>query len=72
MNQLPSMNFFTEERMLEFWGYVRQLLSSVSPMVMLAVALIALGLFLVIIINTFKQAASKNDDDDDEIEVKHY
>ncbi|MGD6940959.1 hypothetical protein ACQCT6_02825 [Cytobacillus gottheilii] len=70
MNQLPSMNFFTEERMLEFWGYVRQLLSSVSPMVMLAVALIALGLFLVVIINTFKQAASK--DDDEEFEVKHY
>ncbi|MFC5732168.1 hypothetical protein [Cytobacillus gottheilii] len=72
MNQLPSMNFFTEARMLEFWGYVKQLLSAVSPMVLLAVAVIAAGMLLVIIVNAFRQAASKDDDDNDEYEVKHY
>lgn len=72
-NQIPSMTFFTEERMLEFWGYVRAILSSISPMVMLAVAIIAVGLLLVIIISSFKQAAKKdNDDDDRDYEVRHY
>lgn len=72
-NQLPSMNFFTEARMLEFWGYVRTILSSVSPMVMLAVAIIAVGLLLVIIITSFKQAAKKEDDEEDQdYEIRRY
>lgn len=72
MNEIPSMKFFTEERMLEFWGYVRELLMSASPMVMLSVAVVAVGMFLTIIINAFKQARSNNNDDDSDYEIKHY
>lgn len=68
-----DMTFFTEERLLEFWGYVRSMLLSVSPMVMLMVALTAVSLLLVIVVRIFKQANRKDDkDDDDEFEIRHY
>lgn len=71
---IPSMNFFTKDRMLEFWGYVRELLLATSPMVMLGVAIIAVGLLLGIIISMFKQANREDNDNDhdDDYEVRHY
>lgn len=71
-NSIPDMTFFTDARMQEFWGLVKALLLSVSPMVMISVALIAVGMLLTIIVNSFKQARSKDDDDDSDYEIKHY
>ncbi|MGG0718384.1 hypothetical protein ABE096_12440 [Robertmurraya massiliosenegalensis] len=64
------MNFFTEARMMEFWGYVKTILTSASPMVMLMFALIAVGFTIGIIIRIFKEA--RKDDDEDDYEIKHY
>ena len=72
MNQLPSMTFFTDARMLEFWGYVRQLLSVASPMVMLVAAAIAVSMLIGIIVRAIRKAKDDEDDDDQGYEVKHY
>ena len=70
MANIPSMNFFTEARMLEFWGYVRAILMSASPMVMLGVAIFCVGLVITIIIRAFRQA--QDDDQDEDFDIKHY
>lgn len=66
-----SMVFFTPERMMEFWGYCRMLLISASPMVMISVALIAVGLTISIIVRIFAKA-KEDDGADQDYEVKHY
>lgn len=76
-NNLPSMQFFTDARLREFWGYVRELTLTVSPLIMLAAAVVAVGMLLAIIVNAFKQASRNDDDDDDrndnnDYEVRRY
>ena len=67
------MTFFTADRMDEMWGFVFDLLKMASPAVLIAVAIISVGILLTIIVNTFKKS-EKNQldgaydlhDDDDE------
>lgn len=69
---MPQINFFTEARMTEFWGYVKMLLSAASPAVLMAVALIAVGMVLSIVITAWKKSASDKEGEDDDYEIKHY
>ena len=73
LNPMPEINFFTEERMAEFWGYVQMLLKTSMPSVMMVVALMAAGMIITIVIAAFKKAASdKEEKDDDDYEIRHY
>jgi len=71
---MPQINFFTEARMTEFWGYVKMLLTTASPAILMDVALIAVGMVIAIIVNAWKKASRENnsDDENDDYEVKHY
>lgn len=64
--------FYTPERMAELWKNVESLLSMVSPGVMIWVAITAVGMLLIIIINAFRQATAPKEEDDDDVEVRHY
>lgn len=66
-----NITFATTENMTTFWGFVRTLLGFASPWVMIAVAIMGVGLLLGIVINSFKKA-SKDADHEDDIEIKHY
>ena len=71
------INFFTESRMIEFWGYVKMLLLAANPVVMMAVGVIAVGLIFRIVVRVWKQASAarskgKSADDGDDYEVRHY
>lgn len=67
-----NITFATPGNMNTFWGFVRTLLSFASPWVMIAVAIMAVGLLLVIVINSFKNAAKDDSEDKDDYEVRHY
>lgn len=62
-----DLTFFTAERMSTFWGYVRMLLESVSPIVMIVAALGALGIFITIIVKAMNKA-----EDDQDFEYREY
>lgn len=66
-----NISFATDGNMTVFWGFVRTLLSFASPWVMIAVAILAVGMLLAIVVQAFKKA-SKEDDPDDDIEIRHY
>ncbi|WP_445486474.1 hypothetical protein [Niallia sp. 03133] len=68
---MPKINFFTEARMNEFWEYVKMLLSTASPMVLIMVAVSAAGLLITILVRIFRKAAADEEDNDD-YEVRHY
>lgn len=67
---IMSITFATPGNMNTFWGFVQTLLGFASPWVMIAVAIAAVGLLLLVIVNSFRKAAK--DEDEDEIEVRHY
>lgn len=72
---LGNIVFFTPERMSELWDMVGKLLSMASPMVMLAAAIVAVGLLIGVVIHSFRQAAvtkKEDDDDDNGYEVRRY
>ena len=69
---MPQITFFTDARMTELWGYVKMLLTFASPSVLMAVAIIAVGMVLTIVISAWKNAASKKEEQDDDYEIKHY
>lgn len=68
--------FFTKDRMFEMWGWVESLLKLASPAVLIAVAILSVGLLLPIIVNTFKKSEKNQLDgaydlhDDDEESVR--
>lgn len=66
-----KIDFWSNSRMSEFWGYVKMLLEGVSPGILLVVALASVGLLLGIVVRAWKQS-SKDDDDNDDIEFRHY
>jgi hypothetical protein len=68
---MGQIDFYTPERMTEFWGYVQELLETTSPGVMLWFSVVAVGMLLGIIVNAWKQG-SKDKDDDDEYDIRHY
>ena len=67
-----NLNFATEENMNQFWGFVKSLLGLAGPWVMIAVAIIAVGLLLTVVINAYKQASKDDKEEDDDYEIKHY
>lgn len=69
---IPNITFATKENMNMFWGFTRALLSFASPFLMIAVAIVAVGMVITIIVVAFKKAGKENDDDKDEYEIKHY
>lgn len=71
---MSDYTFFTSARLMEFWGWVKILLQMASPAVLIAVAIIAVGLLLAIVIRAFKKASKEQyagsydvieEDDDD-------
>ncbi len=64
-----TITFATPENMNTFWGFVKTLLGFASPWVMIAFAILAVGLLIAVIVNSFRQAAKEQED---EIEVRHY
>lgn len=67
-----NITFATSENMSTFWGFVKTLLNFASPWVMIAAAIIAVGMLLTIVITTWKRASKDDKDHDDDFEVKHY
>lgn len=71
---MSDYTFFTSARLMEFWGWVKILLQMASPAVLIAVAIIAVGLLLAIVIRAFKKSSKEQyagsydvieEDDDD-------
>lgn len=68
---IGNIVFYTPERMAEFWGFVKTLLSMVSPGVMIAVAIIAVGMILTVVVRAWKEAAAPKEEGE-EIEIRRY
>jgi hypothetical protein len=67
---LPA--FFTPDRLLLFWHYVRIFVGYVMPIIMIAAALaIATGV-IGTILDVFQKRKTKKDDDDDDYERYEY
>lgn len=62
--------FATNDNMNLFWGYIKSLLSYASPWVMIAFAILTVGILLTVVITSFKKADKATDED--EIEIKNY
>lgn len=62
---------FLYKNMGEFWGYVGLLLKGIQPGIMLAFAVVAVGLILGIIISTWKRSARDLEKEED-YEYKEY
>lgn len=70
---MADIEFFTPANMAIFWDYVETLLKTISPGVMLVVAVSCVGLLLGIVVRSWVQASKKDkDEEDDEIEIRHY
>ncbi|CDQ42111.1 hypothetical protein [Virgibacillus salexigens] len=71
------VDFWTNQNMGEFWGFVKMLLQSIQPGVMIVVAVAAAGLLLGIIIKTVKTANDdeverRSVDDGEDYEIRRY
>lgn len=64
-----TITFATAENMAQFWSFVETLLGFAAPWLMIAVAILAVGLLVTVIIKAWKQGAK---DEDDDVEVRHY
>lgn len=70
---MDQFHFFTDARISEFWGMSRTLLKSVSPIVMIATATAAVGIFIPMIIGIIRNARNgKNGKEDDDFEYREY
>lgn len=68
-----NITFATSDNMSIFWGYVKTLLGFAGPWVMIAVAIIGVGMLLFVIISAFKKSAKDDEEEkDDDYEVRHY
>lgn len=68
---MPSIDFYSTENLNLFWEYVKGLLQTTAPGVMIWFALVSVGLLLGIIVKAWRQS-SKEQEDDDDIEFRHY
>lgn len=70
---MPEIDFFNSANLALFWEYVKMLLTSVSPAILISVAVVAVGLLLGIVVNAWKKSSDDQlKDDDDGYEVRHY
>lgn len=67
-----NITFATPGNMNTFWGFVRTLLNFAGPWLMIAVAILAVGILLTVIITAFKNASKDDREENEEYEVKHY
>lgn len=65
-----SIDFWSNDNMGTFWGFVRMLLELVQPGVMIFVATLGVGLLISIIVKAVRKA--DKDEEDEEIEVRRY
>ncbi len=66
-----SIDFWTTSNMNEFWGYVRMLLETISPGIMITVAVVAVGLLVGIVVSTWRKA-QKDQEQEQDYEVRRY
>jgi hypothetical protein len=59
-----QIEFFTEARLNEMWGYIKMLLEMVAPGVMIFFAIATAGILISIIAKSFRQASKEKDDHD--------
>lgn len=62
-----EMNFWSQARWSEFWGYVIILIKQVAPLLLIAFALWGVGMLMKTVVDSFRKA----DDDDDEDEERY-
>ena len=65
-SQGSTMEFFTAERMNEFWDNNQKLLTIISPWIMIIFAIILVGIVLTMVIRFFVQANKKKN------KIRHY
>lgn len=63
-----EINFWDSSNMSEFWQYVRMLLETAGPGVMIVFAITAVGFLIRIIVKAFRQSS----EEDDDYEIEHY
>lgn len=66
-----DVTFWDSARLKEFWGIVESLLKFASPSVLIAVAIIAVGMVMTLVIYAFKKGANQDNRDDD-FDIKYY
>lgn len=59
-----KLEFFTDARLNEMWGYIKMLLEMVAPGVMITFGIFAVGLLVSIVAKSFRQASKEKDDHD--------
>lgn len=65
-----KIDFWTNANMGLFWEYVKTLLVTIQPGVMLWVAVGAVGLLLGIVVNAWRESSEKKKEDD--VEYREY
>lgn len=56
-----KIQFFTDARLGEMWGYIKMLLEMVSPGVMIFFAIASAGILINIVSKAFRQASKEQD-----------
>lgn len=70
---MNNITFATPANMNIFWGNIKTLLGFASPWIMIAVAILAVGMLLAIVVKAFRDAAKDDDPEkQDDYEMKHY
>lgn len=60
-----KIDFWSNSRLGEFWDMVKLLLTGVSPGIMISVAVSAVGMLIIIVINAWKSSSKENNDERD-------
>ncbi|WP_208592324.1 hypothetical protein [Gracilibacillus suaedae] len=66
-----SITFWTNESMSEFWGYVKMLLETIQPGIMLTVAIVLAGALVGVVVRSFKKTEDDENNDRD-YEIRRY
>ena len=66
-----KIEFWSSDRLDEFWEMVEELTKFSAPGIMIYVAIMLVGFLLIMVVRSFKQA-TKDKDDDDDFDIKYY
>lgn len=64
-----SIDFWTADNTGQFWGFVRMLLETIQPGVMLMAAVSGVAILITIIVKVFRRGSEEKEED---YEIKHY
>ncbi|PAF20062.1 hypothetical protein CHH49_18115 [Terribacillus saccharophilus] len=67
-----KITFWSNASMGDFWGFVRMLLSGISPGIMITVAAAAAGMILALAVRIFYWARKENEREDEDVEYRTY